>query len=522
LTSWGRFGSLGIPENNSAINTMKIGTISRATKFSFAIATLAALLLSSSATFAGGNGAVSPPSGGFNILPAPPVSGGGQDGGGNNIDAARLWANTGTDFNTGASWTGGVAPGVGDVGQFAAVEATNPNLSSSISISGLYFSGTASSGYDVTSSSSAVTFTLTGRSTSGSGGSSDSSAAAIRSEITSGTNTIDAPLILAPSTGPSTFFLATGGTLVLNGPISDAGAGKALSLKNGTFQINGLNTFSGGTSIDAASTTVVLGNDSALGTGTFTINNTSTLQASSARTLANNVVLGGNTTISGGSAFTFNGTFTSSGSNTRTLTVSNTGGATLAGNVFLQEAGASGRTFTINGTSAVAISGLIADGGTGPATLKYTGSSTLTLSHANNTYSGGTQETIAGSTIVGTATGVFGLGNVSLTATSVTLTLQGASNNYIADTANLSFVSGDTINLNFTGIETIGALIVDNVSQPLGLYSASGTNPDGDLFGTGMLMVTAIAVPERSTWSMLVMGAALLVGVQRWRRRRTS
>lgn len=503
---------------------MKNGTLSRAAKFSFAIATLTALLISSSVTFAGANipGAVSPHQGGFNILPNP---NGGQNGGGNNIDAARTWANTNvgaTDFNTTTSWTGGVVPGLGDVGLFTAAQVSQPNLSSSLSIAGLLFNGTTTNGYDVTSSSSAVTFTLTGRATSGSGGTSDSSAAAIRSEITSGTNTIDAPLILAPSSGPSTFFLAAGGTLVLNGVISDAGAGKALSLKNGTFQINGLNTFSGGASIDAASTTVVLGNDSALGTGTFTINNTSTLQASSARVLANNVVLGGNTTISGGSAFTFNGTFTSSGSNARTLTVSNTGGATLAGNVFLQETGASGRTFTINGSSAVVINGLIADGGIGPATLKYTGSSTLTLNHANNTYSGGTQETIAGSTIIGTATGVFGTGSISLTATSVTLTLQGASNNYIADTANLSFVNGDTINLNFTGTDTIGALVVDGISQPLGLYSASGTNPDGDLFGTGLLLVTAIAVPERSTWSMLVMGAALLLGVQRWRRRRTS
>ncbi len=60
-----------------------------------------------------------------------------------------------------------------------------------------------------------------------------------------------------------------------------------------------------------------------------------TLQAGGGtRTLSNAIVLGGDTTLSGSNAFTFNGSFTSSGSSTRTLTVSNTGGATLAGNEF--------------------------------------------------------------------------------------------------------------------------------------------------------------------------------------------
>lgn len=435
-------------------------------------------------------------------------------GGGNNIDAARTWGNSGTDFSTGANWVGGSAPGVGDVAVFGAAAVTQPNLASSASISGFYFNTTGSSGYDITASAGA-SFTLTGRSTTGSGGTADSSAAAIRSDITSGTNTIDAPLILAPSSGPSTFFLAAGGTLVINGIISDAGAGKALSIKNGTLQLNAPNTFSGGASIDASSTTLVIGDNSALGTGTFSINsNTTTLQASGgARTLANNVVFGGNTTLSGSNAFTFNGTITSSGSSTRTLTVSNTGGATFGGTVNLEESGApAGRVFTINGTSAVVMNGVVQDGSAQPALLKYTGSSTLTLNNTN-TYSGGTQETIAGSTIIATHDHAFGTGGVSLTTASVTLTLQnGATNDYINDAATLSFVTGDTVNLNYNGTDTVAGLIVNNVSQAAGVYGAGSF---AQFAGTGTITV----VPEPTTVAMTLLGAGLLVGAQRYRRR---
>src|SRR5947209_792228 len=44
---------------------------------------------------------------------------------------ARTWGNTGTDYNTGSSWSGGTAPGAGDVGQFSSAEVTQPILSSS-------------------------------------------------------------------------------------------------------------------------------------------------------------------------------------------------------------------------------------------------------------------------------------------------------------------------------------------------------------------------------------------------------
>jgi len=437
--------------------------------------------------------------------------------------AVRIWGNTATDFNDGASWTGGLSPAGNNVAKFDIAMVTQPSLSASISTSGIFFDNAGSSGYNLTSAG-AFTLTLTGTNTSGSSGASNSDAAAIRNEITAGTNTITANVILASGSGTSSFVQAGAGTLVVNGDIS----GNALSLRGGTgvIELNGVNTFTA-LSINTAGQTVVFGNDSAMGAGTFTNSNTSTIQAGGgARMFGNAIVLAGNMTISGSNAMTFNGSFTSSDSDSRTLTVSNTGGATLTGNVFLQEAAASDRTFEIKGTSAVVISGVIADGGTGPATLEYTGSSTLTLSNTGNTYSGGTQLTIAGSTIIADGDGTLGTGNVSLFASSVTLTLQnGATNNYISDGASISIVTDATADLNFTGLsDAVSDIILDGASQAalnnFGTYGAVGSGADFEsafFSGDGTLEL----IPEASTWAMLGIGTVLLGGAQ-WLRRKRS
>jgi fibronectin-binding autotransporter adhesin len=437
----------------------------------------------------------------------------------------RTWNSIGTDWNTAANWTGGAPTVTNAVGVFNTVESVQPNLSASVSIAGIYFFGTGSSGYDITSTGGAV-FTLNGTDPTGAGGTSNASAAAIRSEITSGTNTVDAPVNLgAAAAATQVFFQAAGGTLIVNGVVSSTNA-VTLSLKGtGTIELNGANTFTSGSNINDAGTTLVIGNDNALGTGTFSMGSSGTLQAGGgARTLANAIVLGGNTTLSGSNAFTFNGNFTSSGSSTRTLTVSNTGGATLAGNVFLSENNSTaGRVFIINGSAATTISGVITNnnvGNTLAAGLRYSGTSTLTLSNTN-TYGGGTAITVAGGAITATKDGAFGTGNVSLATTGgVTLTLQGgATNNYISDFANLILITGNTVNLNFTGTDdTIGQLIVNGASQAAGEYGAVGSGAPNELallFGTGRLNV--IGIPEPAT-TMLI-GLGLLIGAQRLRRK---
>ena len=123
--------------------------------------------------------------------------------------------------------------------------------------------------------------------------------------------------------------------------------------------------------------------------------------------------------MSGSNAFTFNGSVTSSGSSSRTLTVSNTGGATIAGNVFLAPDNTTARGLTINGTSAVTISGVIANNNFGNSVaspLAYNGSNTLTLSNAN-TYTGTTSVSSGGTLLIN--------GNQSSATGAVTVTNSG-------------------------------------------------------------------------------------------------
>ncbi len=432
--------------------------------------------------------------------------------------ALRVWANSGTDYNLGTSWTGGTAPGDGDVGQFNAAPVTQPNISLSLSNAGVFFSGTGTSGY-LLNATTGASLTLTGVSTSGSSGTSNSSAAAIRGENTSGANTINAPLILAPATGTqSTFVQAAGGTLNVNGNISSA-AGINLSLRGGgTIYLGGNNSFAT-SSIDTSGETVILGTDTALGSGTFTVGNTATLQSLGARTLSNAVVVGGNTTVSGNSAFTFNGAVTSSGSNSRSITVSNIGGAVFNGTVSLEEAGApANRMLTFAGTTTVVINGAVQNGDTAAAGLRYSGSSTLTLANTN-TYTGGT---LVGGNVTVTHDGGLGIGNVSLTAASVTLTLQGGvTNNYIGDSANVNIqlVTG-TVNLNFTGTDVVGSLTVANTQEPAGIYgSATSGAPNvlPEFTGNGTITVLT-QIPEPATY--MLMGLGLLVCAQQFRCKR--
>lgn len=112
--------------------------------------------------------------------------------------ASIFWANSGTDFNAGASWIGGTAPGAADIATFAGAKTTDPVLSAPTAIRGLAFSNATASSYTL---SGASTLTL------GIGGI-DASA------VTSGTNTITAPLTLA--SGGQTWSAGTGSTLAVS------------------------------------------------------------------------------------------------------------------------------------------------------------------------------------------------------------------------------------------------------------------------------------------------------------------
>src|SRR5205814_5361640 len=154
---------------------------------------------------------------------------------------------------------------------------------------------------------------------------------AITASNTSGTNTIDAPLILGAAAGSTqTFTQSSGGTLVINGIISNTNS-VTLSLTGGIITLAGANTYSGGTTL-ASGTTLRINNAAALGTGTFTI---------SGGTIDNTT--GSALTLSNNNAQTWNGDFTFTGTQSLNL---GTGGVTLGAN---RQVTVSANTLTVGG-----------------------------------------------------------------------------------------------------------------------------------------------------------------------------
>jgi len=310
----------------------------------------------------------------------------------------RTWANTGTDFNTGASW-GGTAPGAGDRAIFNAAEVTQPNLSSSLSIASLDFSVAAASGYDLTSSSTAVKLTLTSVVTGTSG--------AINSSANTGSNTIDAPIILGGAAASTQTFTQVGsGTLILNGVISSTNS-ITLSLSGaGTFNLNGANTYSGTTSWVTAGNTTVIGNSAAFGNSTINFTQSNTFKAgvdlTGVNKITNAITISNNPTFNNNLGFNLelSGNVDMGGA-TRTLT-SNTGTTTFGGIISNDGGGGlalttvSGGIFVLNGTNTyTGITNINGSGKVSVATIGNSGSngplgSASTISFGTGGTAGGT------------------------------------------------------------------------------------------------------------------------------------
>jgi autotransporter-associated beta strand protein len=294
------------------------------------------------------------------------------------------------------------------------------------------------------------------------------------------------------------------------------------SVNVGTVTLNAANTYGGGATLDGG--TLVLGNDTALSTGTLTLSNSSTsvLQAgTSARTLANNIVWGGDGTISGSNAFTFNGTLTSSGSSTRSMTVSNTNGLTINGNVFLAPDNVTARGLTIKGTSAVTINGVIANNASATPTtasnLTYSGSNTLTLTNAN-TYTGtttlGTSALGSTGTINAAANGALGSGTTGTSSITVfnggTLMLSNATaTDRVRDSAPIQLGGGSgpgTASIQRSGGGSEGSETTLGLGS-LTLQANASLNYGGALVANGTLSFGSLApapfVPNGFTLSIL-------------------
>src|SRR5437667_117472 len=453
--------------------------------------------------------------------------------------ANRTWGNTGTNFNSGTSWSGGTAPGSNDTAVFNVAAITQPNLSGSLSIKTLNYSRTASSGYELTSSNTGVKLTLTN---TGTGASS-----AINAANTSGINTIDAPIVLgAAASSTQTFTQAAGGTLIMNGVISNTNS-VTLSLTGGIIQLAGANTYSGGTTINAG--TLNINNASALGTGTFTI-------AAASNAISYNTT-GSANTLSTNNAQVWNGNFTFTGTQSLNL---GTGAVTL---------GAS-RTVTVNASN-LTVGGVISGSG---FSLTKAGAGTLTLAGAN-TYTGGTTINAgtlnvsgslasgsavtvnnSGSTLEGTGT-IFGSVSTASSgaileagtgSTGQTLTMRGAvtmgSGSIIAlalgaSGAHSTLAIGVGGSISFQSLQKFNIIDLGVISGSTytGLITGIGAYPGTESSWTianqswaynfsydsangGEIDLTVTALPEPSTW--IAAGLALAAIAYNQRRRFTT
>lgn len=193
------------------------------------------------------------------------------------------------------------------------------------------------------------------------------------------------------------------------------------------------------------------------------------------------------------------------------------GGTLLLGGFSNPASGYSG-AITMNGNltydsrSTAALGSSLTGAISGAGSLTKIGSGVMSLTNTANSYQGGTF--IGAGSLVVTADHALGAGNVSLTAGGVTLTLSGGLlNDYIADSAALSMVTGSTLALNFTGTDIVQSYLVNGVAQAPGIYSSA--NEPGLITGTGTITV----VPEPSTSVLLGLGALLCA--QQLRRRKS-
>ena len=444
-------------------------------------------------------------------------------GGSPSLHAAdRTWGNTATDYNAGASWTGAAAPGASDAAVFSSAVTNQPALSANITNQQIRF--TTSTGGWTLNGTSALTLTSTGTGTTAGTGS------AIVGTNTSGTNTINAAIILGGAAATTTTLNQTAsGTLAITGNISSTNAITGISLTGASgsvFTLAGNNTYSGTTTLSSASIKLNINSATAIGAGALVFGASATIDNTSgaAITLANN-----NNISLGVNNLTFTGTHDLSfGSGTATLGSSRSiivsaGNLTIGSmnadftNVSLTKSGAGTLILTnaaganFQGGTTLSVGGGLSLGhknalGTGALALSGTLSARTDLSGANavgNTVSLNANSAIAGSnnmTLSGALTNngsgrTLTINNAGATELSGPIYL--SENSSVGRTLTVATTTNATISgaiSNFNGSGTAGGL-TKSLAGTLTLTSASSnyTGVTTMIAGVATLAVSKLA-----------------------------
>jgi len=444
------------------------------------------------------------------------------------VDApgSKTWNGAGADTNWGttANWAGGMTPIANDTLNFAGTtRATNiNNLTTDTPFAALNFNNTATGNFSL----SGNRITLAGNITSAtaSGSLSDNSSV---------------PMILS---GTSTITTNTNHSLTLSGIIS--GTGGLTKAGSANLTLRAASTYTGDVNINAGTLKVAyvaqvtnpvvsgLGNpqvarniyvnsganlsfdahcplgNNASGTiaASLIINGGSVLNPNASTTLGP-VTLNGGTMTAGtgnsiyGYAYGFlNGSITVGGSAASTL-----GGAGTTYSIY--KLMASTVTFTVaDATSSTAADLIVSAPLVGSGNLVKAGAGTMQLS-AVNTYTGNT--TVSAGTL-------------------------STSNACLADASSVYLGTGATLDLNFSGTDTITKLFINGVMQNQGTWgslTSSATNKTSQITGTGQLSATggrvvptittvptasAIYYGQALNYSILTGGAASVPGGFAW------
>ena len=289
-----------------------------------------------------------------------------------------------------------------------------------------------------------------------------------------------------------TLILTGTGNTTFSGPIVNGGTGgnSQLRIQNtGTTTLSGVNTYSGVTELGSSggTTTVVVGNDSALGTGA--VSNTggkSVIMASSDVMLSNafNIVAStaanNSLTFGGGSGITVTGSFYSTNNGFSRNVINSIGSGktlTLSGRINLTDgtASANPRSFVFSGAGNTVVSGSLFQGGSGAGSVLLIGTGMTTFSGIN-TYTGSTSISGGGVLVLGSANalpgGIGAAGGLSRLVASNGVVGLGAGDftRGLGTTASQASLSGTS------GFAAFGGNRLVNIGGASGTMTWGGTN----------------------------------------------